>query len=75
MARPTAPPSSLRLESLQSAADRHGVHRETIRRMIRRGQLTGYRTAGGRLIRVDVDEADATLRPIPTVGSGPDAAA
>ena len=52
------------------------VDKKTIRRMIARGELTGYR-AGPRLIRVDARQLDAILRPIPTAGGGrhgPDAA-
>ena len=53
-----------RLESISSAAEYLGVADKTIRRMISRGDITGYR-AGPRLIRVDRNELDALLRPIP----------
>ena len=62
-----------RLESIPHAADYLGVSPKTIRRYIAAGRLTGYR-AGPRLIRVDLNELDAMLRPIPTVGGGPSAA-
>ena len=35
--------------------------------MISRGDLTGYRLPGSRLIRIDLNELDDRLRPIPTV--------
>ena len=53
-----------RLESIQDAADYVGVSTKTIRRWISAGRVTGYR-AGPRLIRVDLNEVDAMLRPIP----------
>jgi len=53
-------------ETIDQAAERHGVHPKTIRRRIADGTITGYRS-GPRLIRVDPDEVDAALlRPIPT---------
>jgi excisionase family DNA binding protein len=66
---PTATPArpTRRLESIQNAADYLGVNPKTIRRHIAAGRLTGYR-AGPRLIRVDLNELDAMLRPIPTAG-------
>lgn len=61
-----------RLVAIQTAADYAQVHPRTIRRRIADGCLTGYRF-GPRVIRIDLDELDATLRPIPTAGSGPHA--
>lgn len=58
-----------RLESIQSAAEYAGVSTKTIRRRIADGSLTGYRM-GPRLLRVDLNELDAMLRPIPTAGGG-----
>lgn len=49
---------------LTLAAEYIGVSEKTIRRMIAEGQITGYRM-GKRLIRVDLDELDALMRPIP----------
>ena len=46
------------------------VDNKTIRRMIARGELTGYR-AGPRLIRLDRSQIDSMLRPIPTAAGGP----
>lgn len=56
-----------RLESIESAAEYAGVSTKTIRRWIAAGLVTGYR-AGPRLIRVDRNELDAMMRPIPTAG-------
>lgn len=49
------------------AADRLGVTDRTIRNLIARGDLTGYRL-GRRTIRLDINEVDGCLRPIPTAG-------
>lgn len=65
-----APPE---LESVRQAADRKAVHRDTIRRAIARGDLTGYRM-GRRIMRVDPDEVDALFRPVPTTTSSDPAA-
>lgn len=64
-ARNTSP--SRRLVSLAEAADYAGVAPRTIRRYIAAGRVTGHRL-GPRLIRVDLNELDALLRPIPTAG-------
>lgn len=53
--------------SIDDAAAYLGVNPRTIRRMISSGQLTGYRV-GSKLIRLDIDEVDALMRPIPTTG-------
>lgn len=58
---------SRRWISQLEAAERLGVTDRTIRNLIARGDLTGYRL-GRRTIRLDVDEVDACLRPIPTAG-------
>lgn len=60
--------SQRRLASLQDAADYADVNPRTIRRRIADGSLTGYRL-GARIIRVDLDELDRLLEPIPTVGA------
>ena len=49
------------------AADRLGVTDRTIRNLIARGDLTGYRL-GQRAIRLDVNEVDGCLKPIPATG-------
>lgn len=56
------------LASLAEAAERYDVHPRTLRRRIADGTLTAYRI--GRLVKVDLLEADAVLlAPIPTAGS------
>jgi len=68
-ARLTEPDQShRRYASLEHAGQYLGASTRTIRRMIARGDLAGYRIAGSRLLRVDLDELDAALRPIPTAG-------
>lgn len=69
MATASATPNKAvrRLESIPHAAEYLGVSSKTIRRYIAAGRVTGYR-AGPRLIRVDLNELDAMLRPIPTGG-------
>jgi excisionase family DNA binding protein len=61
--------------TIEDAAQYVGVHTKTIRRAIAAGRLTGYRLPGSRLIRVDMNELDAVMSPIPTAGGGPNAAA
>ena len=46
------------------AADYLGIDPKTLRRMVAKGQVTGYRI-GPRLIRFDLEELDALMRPIP----------
>ncbi len=58
-----------RLVTQAAAAEYAGVGARTIRRRISDGSLTGYRI-GPRLIRVDLNELDALLQPIPTAGNG-----
>ena len=60
-------PSDSNLGSIKAAAERCSVHPDTIRRRIAIGELTAYRL-GNRIIRVDLDEALALLRPIPAAG-------
>lgn len=44
-----------------------GVSERTLRRLIASGELTGYRLAGHRrTIRLDLDELEAAMRPIPS---------
>lgn len=57
-----------RLATLNDAAEYACVSTKTIRRRIAAGDLTAYRL-GPRLLRVDLDELDAALRPIPTAGA------
>lgn len=61
--------SRRRLVSIMQAAEYAACSPKTIRRRIADGSLTGYRM-GKRMIRVDLDELDALLRPIPTTVGG-----
>ncbi len=54
-----------RLASIPRAAEYADVCTKTIRRRIADGSLTGYRF-GPRVIRVDLDEVDQLMRPVPT---------
>ena len=56
-----------RFISLGEAAAYLDINERTLRRLIANGQLTGYRL-GSRLVRVDLDQLDALLRPIPKTG-------
>jgi excisionase family DNA binding protein len=71
MSHPTPKPRATgrRYVSLAEAAVYLGVNIRTIRRQIADGRLTGYRL-GDRLIRIDLDELDAAMRPIPAVKAG-----
>jgi excisionase family DNA binding protein len=51
--------------SQQEAADYLGVTDRTIRNYIRTGALKGRRLPGSRLVRLDRQELDSALRPIP----------
>lgn len=57
-----------RYVTLSEAAEYLAVTERTIRNMIARGELTGYRI-GKRAIRIDHLELDAAMTPIPTVGT------
>lgn len=65
--RADSPKLQRRLVTLDEAGEHAGCSRYTIRRRVADGTLTGYRF-GPRLIRVDLDELDALLRPVPTSG-------
>jgi excisionase family DNA binding protein len=67
----TSTPANIggRYASLSDAAEYIGVNEKTVRRRIADGTLIGYRL-GGRLLRVDLNEVDQALRPIPTVKAG-----
>jgi excisionase family DNA binding protein len=49
---------------IKTTSEQYGVSEKTLRRYIAEGKITGYRL-GPRLIRVDVDEVEALLKPIP----------
>lgn len=57
-----------RLTNLSKAAEYADVHPMTIRRWIAAGRLPGYRV-GPRLLKVDLNDLDAMLTPVPTGGS------
>jgi len=64
---PKPQPPHRRYESIPQAFERAGVTTRTIRRWIAQGELTGFRM-GKRMIRLDADELDNRLRPIPSAG-------
>jgi excisionase family DNA binding protein len=70
-AQRTAPARNL--ASMIEAADYAGVTVRTLRRYIAEGRLTGYRL-GPRMIRIDLTELEALLRPIPAGHHPKDAA-
>lgn len=53
-----------RLARLAEATNQYPVCERTIRRMISRGEITGYRM-GRKILLVDLNEIDAALREIP----------
>ena len=55
------------LVSVASAAERVGCHPRTLRRWIAAGTLAAYRV-GPRMVKIDLDELEAIVRPIPAVG-------
>ncbi len=66
------PATQRRLASINAAAEYADVSAKTIRRRISDGTIKGYKL-GSRTIRVDLNELDAIMRPIPTAGGGFDA--
>lgn len=58
-------PTPRRYVSLADAAEYAACNEKTLRRHIAKVELTGYRL--GRVIRIDLNELDAWLTPIPTV--------
>lgn len=64
MAKPT---TSRRLVGITEASDYADVHPITIRRWIAAGRLPAYRV-GPRLLKVDLNELEQSLQPIPTAG-------
>ena len=58
-----------RLASIRVAAEHADVCTRTIRRWIADGRLTGWRT-GPKLVKVDLDELDRTIRPVPAARNG-----
>jgi excisionase family DNA binding protein len=54
--------------SIKQAAQRGGVHPDTIRRRIADGSLRAWRF-GPQQLRVDLDDVDVLFRRVPTVGA------
>lgn len=63
----STPAERRRLANLTKAAEYADVHPMTIRRWISAGRLPAYRT-GPKLLRVDLNELDAMLSPVPAGG-------
>lgn len=61
------PPALRRWLSQDEAAEYLGITTRTLRRMVARGDLPGYRM-GPRLTRFDRAELDALMQPIPAAG-------
>jgi excisionase family DNA binding protein len=59
------------LVSIEQAAELLGCTDRSIRRWITDGRLPAYRVAN-KLVRLDLDDVYALLRPIPTAGGGHD---
>ena len=62
----------------QQLAERFGITDRTVSNLISRGVLTGYQLPGVRAIRVDLNEAEALVKAVPTAFKqrkpfGPDA--
>ena len=57
-----------RYTSLPKAAVYADCSDKTLRRLIAEGKLTGYRL--GRVIRIDLNELDEVLKPIPSIKAG-----
>lgn len=57
-----SPTPRRRYGKIADAAEYLQVTERTIRQMIADGRLTGYR-ASGRLVRIDLDELDAVMKP------------
>lgn len=58
-----------RLASMSEAAEYASVCTKTIHRWIAAGHLPGYRL-GPRLVKVDLSDVDALLKPIPVKSDG-----
>lgn len=61
----TVPAQARQWAPIDAAAEHLGVSEKTVRRMISAGQIKGYRL-GSRLLRLDLNELDQMLCPIPT---------
>lgn len=63
----THSPTRPRYGSLEAGAEILDCSVRTLRRLIADGELSGYRL-GKRMLRIDLNEVESTLRRIPTVG-------
>lgn len=52
------------------AATYLGVTERTLRNYVRSGAFKAYKAKGSRLIRYDVNEIDAAMRPVPSAKAG-----
>jgi excisionase family DNA binding protein len=59
----------VRTAPLKTTSEQYGVSERTLRRYIAQGKITGYRL-GPRMIRVDLDEVEQLLKPIPAAKAG-----
>jgi excisionase family DNA binding protein len=62
-------PKTPRWASLPQTAKYTGMHIDTIRRRIKDGRIQAYRF-GPRLVRIDLNEIDAMMRPLQKNSSG-----
>ena len=60
----TVEPRHSRLMGIAEAAEYANVHPSTLRRRIADGQLPAYRV-GPKLLKVDIDDVEALIRPVP----------
>ncbi|MGV5046696.1 helix-turn-helix domain-containing protein [Rhodococcus pyridinivorans] len=51
-----------RYVTVQEAAEYLGVCDRSVRRYIARGEITGHRLPGGKLLRIDLDELDRVIQ-------------
>jgi len=62
------------LGTIATGASCYSISEKTLRRWVAEGRITGYRF-GPRMLRIDLNEIEALLKPIPTAdGGGPHAA-
>jgi excisionase family DNA binding protein len=57
-----------RYVSMAKAAEYADCSDKTLRRLISQGRITGYKL--GRVLRIDLNELDEALKPIPTTKAG-----
>jgi excisionase family DNA binding protein len=67
-------PSPQQLITIGAAAERLGLDDRTVRRYVADGKLPAYRV-GAKLVRVNLPDVEALIRPIPAVGALEGAAA